>query len=130
MNISFAVDGTPATKGSWRATRAKSGRLLLRPDNERERPWAASVAWSARAAMAGAAPVSASVRVDIIVSVAKARTSKLAAPRLDVDKLARSILDAMTGIVYVDDVQVISLCILKCWGSPGANITVSTLGVA
>jgi Holliday junction resolvase RusA-like endonuclease len=127
MRISFHVEGTAATKGSWKAMRAKSGRLLLRPDNEREKPWAEAVAWSARAAMAGAAPVAASVRVSIVVSVARPKTSKLAAPRMDVDKLARSILDAMTGIVYSDDVQVIALTISKRWGLQSrASICINT----
>lgn len=127
MNISFTVDGTPATKGSWRATRAKSGRLFLRPDNEREKPWAQAVAWAARTAMAGAAPVSSSVRVSIMVSVTRPKTTKLDAPRMDVDKLARSVLDAMTRIVYGDDVQVISLTVSKRWGiHSGAFVTVAT----
>jgi Holliday junction resolvase RusA-like endonuclease len=121
MRISFHVEGTAATKGSWKAMRAKSGRLLLRPDNEREKPWAEAVAWSARSAMAGAAPTAWSVRVSIMVSIARPKTTKLAAPRMDVDKLARSILDAMTGIVYIDDVQVISLTVSKRWGFRSAT---------
>jgi Holliday junction resolvase RusA-like endonuclease len=127
MRISFTVAGTAATKGSWKAMRAKSGRLMMVPEIKREKPWAEAVAWSARVAMAGAAPVAVSVRVSIMVSVTRPKTSKLGAPRMDVDKLARSILDAMTGIVYIDDVQVISLSISKRWGAQsGAFISIET----
>ncbi len=126
MRISFHVAGTAATKGSWKARRATSGRLLLRPDNKREKPWSDAVAWSARAAMAGARPTAEPVAVTIVVTVARPETTKLAAPRMDVDKLARSILDAMTGIVYIDDVQVISLSVSKHWGATSdAEIYVS-----
>ncbi|SRR6266851_1352348 len=36
----------------------------------------------------------------------------------DVDKLARSVLDSLTGIAYEDDSQVIGLHVVKSYGSP------------
>lgn len=46
--------------------------------------------------------------------------------RPDIDKLTRSLLDALTGIVYVDDSQVCMLAVNKVYAwesSPGANVT-------
>ena len=48
--------------------------------------------------------------------------------RPDVDKLARSCLDAMTKIVWRDDSQVIKLTAEKTYGDPpGVSITVQTV---
>ncbi len=58
--------------------------------------------------------------------VARPKTTKLAAPRLDLDKLARALLDGMTGVVYVDDKQVVRLVAAKEWGEDGASVTVRT----
>lgn len=46
--------------------------------------------------------------------------------RPDVDKLCRAILDALTGVVYHDDSQVISLSAVKQWGI-GNGVEVSTV---
>jgi Holliday junction resolvase RusA-like endonuclease len=49
--------------------------------------------------------------------------------RPDVDKAARAILDALAGIAYVDDAQVVELTVRKLWGdSPGAVIAISDAG--
>jgi len=37
----------------------------------------------------------------------------------DVDKLARAVLDALTGVVYVDDSQVVSIVAAKRYVAPG-----------
>lgn len=47
--------------------------------------------------------------------------------RPDVDKLSRAVLDALTGILYQDDSQVISLLATKQWGEVnGVRVTVSS----
>jgi crossover junction endodeoxyribonuclease RusA len=44
--------------------------------------------------------------------------------RPDVDKLSRAILDALTGIAYQDDSQVVTLAATKTWGdSDGVEIS-------
>jgi Holliday junction resolvase RusA-like endonuclease len=47
----------------------------------------------------------------------------------DVDKLARAILDSLTGVVYVDDSQVIKLTVEKRYveAAPTTTITVENL---
>ena len=40
----------------------------------------------------------------------------------DVDNIAKAILDAMKGIVFIDDVQVRYLAIQKCIGEPNLFI--------
>lgn len=40
----------------------------------------------------------------------------------DVDKLVRAVLDAMTGLVYVDDGQVVSIVAAKRYPGPGESV--------
>lgn len=95
---SFRVDGLPETKGSWRAV----GNGRMKRDNPREKAWADGVGWVARATMRGKLPlVSALVAMDFILPPNVGNKNKR-----DIDKLARSILDAMNGIVYIDDENV------------------------
>lgn len=42
----------------------------------------------------------------------------------DIDKALRAVLDAMTGVVYVDDVQVVSIDSVKVYGEPGVEVEV------
>lgn len=53
--------------------------------------------------------------VPVILQFSVPRTST-ATP--DIDKLARSVLDALTGIVYQDDSQVTYLSVVKHQGNP------------
>jgi Holliday junction resolvase RusA-like endonuclease len=51
--------------------------------------------------------------------------------RPDVDKLARTVLDALTGVLWVDDSRVVSLHVQKPYaidGPPRAEIVVEPLG--
>jgi crossover junction endodeoxyribonuclease RusA len=36
----------------------------------------------------------------------------------DIDKIARAVLDAMTGVIYRDDAQVVALRVAKFYGDP------------
>ncbi len=119
------IDGIPATKGSWKVQRGK-----LRPDNERERPWANAIAWTAKTAglRPGTAPMV------VVVNLYFPRPKKPSNPfpsRNDVDKLARSVLDALTGIAWNDDQQVVDLRITKAFvehgSTPGALIVIKEL---
>lgn len=47
--------------------------------------------------------------------------------RPDVDKLARAVLDGLTGAAFADDCQVVDLRARKVYGTPGAEITIEGL---
>jgi Holliday junction resolvase RusA-like endonuclease len=50
--------------------------------------------------------------------------------RQDADKLARAALDAMTGIVFLDDAQIVNLEIWKVYDdAPGLNVKVGRLHI-
>ena len=122
--ITFFVPGIPATKGSWRAQR--NGKL--RPDNAREKPWALAVAWCAKAARVRQSTSGIEVRVHCFFPRPKRPTNPYPS-RNDVDKLARSTLDALTGIAWRDDQQVVRLVATKRFvdeaePNPGALIEI------
>lgn len=124
--IAFTVSGDPQTKGSAKAFRHKStGKIIVRNDNARCASWSSAVAWKARLAMGPKKPTPTPVSVTLSFTLARPKTTKLATPRLDIDKLTRAVLDALTGIVYVDDKQVAEVTARKAWGEPGVVIEVS-----
>lgn len=126
--VRFAVVGKPATKGSWKI-RNRRGKQWLQADNESERPWADAVAWHAKQAMSRMAMFEFGVSVELYFTMSRPKKPANDYPTGDVDKLARSCLDAMTAIVWRDDSQVESLNVTKAYAiegvSPGVIVTVS-----
>lgn len=106
------VPGSPAPQGSKRHV----GRGVLIESSAAVGPWRQRVALAAH--HAGLRPVAGPVRIDLEFVLPRPKsTPKRSTPpaikRPDLDKLARSILDALTGIVYHDDAQVVGLYATK-----------------
>lgn len=141
-SCTFTVRGTPAPKGSSRAFfKAGMKRAVVVKDNsERQKGWEQAV----RDAIAvdlfdGAMPevplfVDTAIAVTITFHMARpaghwgkgknaGRLLPSAPPRPrvkpDIDKLARSTLDAMTGSILDDDSRIADLTLAKRWAEPG-----------
>ncbi|HSR79056.1 MAG TPA: RusA family crossover junction endodeoxyribonuclease [Xanthobacteraceae bacterium] len=119
--LEFRVDGFPQTKGSWKvAGRKRNGAPRMLPDNPAETSWAESVAWAAKAALRGHHSTGDDRRYAVALDFTlvpppnRGKTN-----RRDLDKLARSVLDALTGIVWHDDEQVDRLELSKSVTGPG-----------
>lgn len=125
--IDFHVWGKPETKGSWRAF-IKRGRVVLVPDNDAEPVWAQIVAWAARAHLRNVIEPDKATRYVVSLDfVLVPPPNKRRTNRRDLDKLARSILDALTGIVWADDEQVERLELDKTIGpTPGVHVRIAT----
>lgn len=113
MRISLFVDGQPEPKGSARAFKsANSNRVVFamgasKGQGARLAAWCKRVAFAARAEMRGLPPATGPVEMSMTFAFDRPKSRKgehVVKP--DLDKLERAILDAMTGIVYVDDSQV------------------------
>ena len=68
------------------------------------------------------------IKVEITFQMPRGKTVKRALPTVvpDCDKLARSVLDSLTGILYNDDAQVVELHVFKVYSeTPGALIRIS-----
>lgn len=71
------------------------------------------------------------VVVELVCEVARPKTTKLAAPKPDVDNYAKGVLDVITkdGRFWADDTQVVILTVTKAWttGTPGIHVTIKEL---
>lgn len=76
-----------------------------------------------------AKPMAVTVDLMFCLPQIKNPTKRLPTVKPDLDKLARSVLDALTGVAYEDDSQVCKLTLEKVytWGEPGVYITVTAI---
>jgi len=127
--VTFNVVGTPSTQGSMRAFMAGGKPVVAQGGSAASRAalssWREAVAAEARAVFAGAEVLRCPVQVRLnfrLLRPASApkttRTWPINARSGDVDKLARAVLDAITGVLVADDSQVIGLVVSKDWGDP------------
>lgn len=159
-SLTFTVAGDAQTKGSAKAFVVwghvveavdrfrKTGkritpRAFITNDNPNAKAWQESVMDAAIAArrsgpllagelMAGA------VVVDLVFYLPrpqKIRSSIVShTSRPDVDKLARCVLDGLTGVVYADDGQVAAITLRKQYApigeAPGVKITITEATIA
>lgn len=146
-SLTFRVDGDPQPGGSKRAFRsASTHKIVVLDDCKRNAAWREHVAWTAKSAFHAAGydrpftgPVALHIRFvkprpkSHYASRTVGGALKLAAPLQhlsapDSSKLFRACEDALAGILFVNDAQVIEQSATKCWGKDGcAEITVQCL---
>jgi len=142
--LDFFAPGVPVSKGSKHAFYDKKTcrAWVVENNNAVQKAWASLVSTKAHEAMQGAMPSTLPVSIRVAFTFPRpgnhfgsgANAAKLlpSAPREkttapDIDKLARCILDALTGVVYKDDSQVVSLRAVKGFvgdHAPGATVCV------
>lgn len=116
----FFVEGTPTPQGSMSVF---NGRIVHQKPKELT-AWRNAIGNACRGIME---PLSGPVEVDITFMLSKPRTVTRKQPhvRPDVDKLARAVLDGLTGTAFHDDAQVVRLTARKIYGGiPGAMIVI------
>jgi len=127
--IHFTVPGIAAPQGSKKAFRTKGGRIALVESSLNVKPYRASVASAAYAA--GAKVLHGPIFITVVVQFCRPKSHYTAKGALrdaarrhvgkpDIDKLCRAVLDALTGIAYADDSQVVALDASKVYG-PSAS---------
>lgn len=131
--IHFTAYVTPQPQGSMKGfvLPGKWGakpRAILTSDNKKLKPFRGEVTREAMSALskAGIAEPFAAKHVPVSMvmdfyfqkppSVPKKRKGMVVKP--DLSKLVRSTEDAMTGILYVDDAQIVELSVRKHYGTP------------
>ena len=137
--VSFTVYGSAQPAGSKTVGRTGDGRTFVRDSAKRGQPWRRQVAQVAGEAMNGGGLLEGPLLLTVRFTVPRpkghlgARGLRPSAPaypavRPDVTKLLRAVEDACTGIVWLDDAQVVEQHALKVYGEPArAEIEVSTL---
>ncbi len=130
--VEFTVIGRPQPAGSKRGFPMKGRGVRIVDANPKAAPWKAAVAHAARQAYDGPlmrGPLSVSMTFYVKRpkghygtgrNAERLRPSAPSDPTVkpDVLKLARGTEDAMTGVVYADDAQTVSLTAEKRYGEP------------
>ena len=108
VSLFVFVPGVPAPQGSKR--HVGNGRMI--ESSAAVGPWRERVALVAHNAMGGLAPMTGPVTVVLTFWLPRPKSAKAGAQatkRPDLDKLVRAVLDALTGIAFIDDSQVVRI---------------------
>lgn len=128
--IAFTVYGLPQAKGSTKSWVHKStGRVVTTSTSKGLRSWHQEVAHEAmRVKPPGPLPDGPiEVRMEFLMRKPKKFAKRCPAwhtTRPDLDKLERAVLDALTGILYLDDAQVCSVNKTKTYASQSPGVIV------
>lgn len=125
-SVAFVVYGTPAPAGSKRAF-VIGGRARITDDSRKSRPWKTLVSQKAGEVMAGRELFRGPLSVSFTFTVRRPKKhfgargllpSAQAHPtaKPDVLKLARGVEDALSGLVYFDDAQIVREVLAKEYG--------------
>lgn len=111
----FFVPGHPAPQGSKQAF-VRGKRAVLVEVSKRVKPWREAV--QDAAITHGCKPIHGSVSVKLTFLMPRPKAMPKSAPltmcaRPDADKLARAVLDGLTGVCFDDDSQVTRLLVVK-----------------
>lgn len=135
-DVTFFVAGTPAPQGSKRFLGVQGGRgVMVESAGDKVKSWRADV--RAAAAAAVSEPLAGPVRVEVEFFLARPKSVSVKRRphpdvRPDLDKLARSTLDALKSAgAYGDDAQVVALFAGKYYAGPqqtaGAQVRIAAL---
>ena len=135
--VEFTVLGRPQPAGSKRAFMIRKGGkptgVAVTDDAKKSRPWKDSVAAAAHEHLNGRPPLTGPLLLEVDFYVARPAghfgtgrnrdVVRPAAPRFpavrpDATKLVRAVEDALTGLVWRDDAQVVIQTVRKRYGHP------------
>jgi crossover junction endodeoxyribonuclease RusA len=126
MELPFTVYGVPRPQGSKR--HVGNGRMI--ESSPRVAEWRTLVAHTASIERAGQPVIEGPVTVDVVFGFGlpkqpgTRRSQDPHTQRPDLDKLVRAVLDALTGVMYTDDSQVVELSARKVWVETGQDCAV------
>ena len=142
--ICLSVFGKPAGSGSKTAYKTPEGKMIVTPASKYQKPWQEAVKWTfLQSEYTKMIPLTEPLTVDIIFVFVRSKSHygagknagklKVSAPaypdkRPDIEKLARSTNDALTGLAWKDDSQIVNLTLQKVYGDrSGAQIEIKKL---
>lgn len=126
----FFIEGVPIPQGSLKAVKSRWMKFAkLVQSNKSLDGWRAQV-YSAIAARRQAngwelerGPVAVSLVFRLIKPKSRPKTKRTwPDTKPDLDKLARAVLDALTGAIILDDAQVVFLTAMKDWEEKGPGV--------
>jgi Holliday junction resolvase RusA-like endonuclease len=134
--VEFTIDGPPHGKGRPRFRRF--GNFVSTYTDAKTKTYETLVKEAAKQAMGSSPPLEGPVRFDCLIrlpvpkSYPKKRLeaclngSEWPTKKVDIDNIVKSVSDAMNGIVFIDDSQVVILRAVKTYSAePGVDVKVS-----
>lgn len=130
FGLEFTIYGSAQPGGSKRAFKAKnSDRIIVTDDNPKARDWKNDVKIVAAELMKGRALFDTPLQLEVTFYMVRpkghygAHGVKRSAPKVptvrpDVTKLLRPLEDALTGIIWRDDSQIVDQIARKRYGDP------------
>ena len=127
--VRFTVYGNAAPAGSKTSGARADGSRFVRDSSKRARPWKENVAQRAGEAMGTRAMLTGPLTFGVTFTVARPLSHygkrgllpsapRYPAKRPDITKLLRAVEDALTGVVWRDDAQVVEQTAVKVFGEP------------
>lgn len=119
-SITFTIYGPASTKGSTHSFKSnRTGKMVTLANAASLPAWTQAIAWSARQSGVTVIPKPRGVVVVVWVIVARPKSVSraLMTVKPDIDKVLRATLDALTGIAYEDDAQVVDAHPRKRYGA-------------
>lgn len=113
MEIKFKVLGEPVPQGSMIAIMRNGSPRIIHRDSSKLKKWRKQIAKIAKEHMNGG-PFTGPIEIELRFIMTRPKSvskehRELPVVTPDLDKLIRAVLDSLTGVVYVDDKQVIDI---------------------
>jgi crossover junction endodeoxyribonuclease RusA len=122
------VQGLPIAQGSKNAYN-RGGRIVLVESAKGLKSWRETIAHVA--GLQGREVSREAIKLTLLFCMPAPKKMVRYAPttKPDLDKLARAVLDALTGVWYADDSQVVSLDLQKVYtfGEPGVYLSIEAI---
>ena len=132
--ITVIYDGTPQAKGRARFGRGHAYTPQATVDYQHDLGWCAKAGMGGRKPITGPVKITALFELPVPASWSKARRAAAIAHNIrptgkpDLDNYMKAALDAINGIVVVDDAQVVEISACKIYGvNPKTILTVAPL---
>ena len=120
----FTVNGLPIAQGSMKVFNGR----IVHVSGPALKAWRDKIAWTALSV--GFRATDEPVRLTLAFTLARPKTVTREFPTVvpDLDKFVRSVGDALTGVVFRDDSQVVDIIASKRYGAiPGVEIEIKRL---
>ena len=134
--VTFTVPGKPQGKGRPRVGRVGGFSRMFTPEKtvsyENLIGWTAAQAMAGRTLLLGPVAVSLHIAMEVTASWSKAKQARALAgtesptTKPDMDNVIKAVFDAINGVVWKDDVQVVQLTTTKAYAAaPGVTVEVA-----
>jgi Holliday junction resolvase RusA-like endonuclease len=122
------VQGLPIAQGSKNAFR-RGNRIVLVESAKGLKSWRETIAHVAKQTHKVPTTDAVTISLLFLMPAPKKMVRRYPTTKPDLDKLTRAVLDALTGVIYADDSQVVQIEAQKgyTYGKPGVYIAHKTL---